>query len=66
MKSQYDFSRAERGKFFKAGAKLQLPVYLDDDVMNYLSDRAQAKGTDVSHLVNQLLKQDIAMIEAIK
>ena len=66
MKSEYDFTNAERGKFHRKNAVHELPVYLDADVLDYLSARAKAKGTDVSRLVNDLLKRDIALIEAAK
>lgn len=32
MKKEYDFSRGERGKFFRPGAELNIPVYLEPDV----------------------------------
>jgi hypothetical protein len=66
MKSQYDFSNAERGKFFRPGAALQLPVYLETEVRDYLTVRAKAKGIEVGALVNELLKRDIALIETAK
>lgn len=66
MKSEYDFTNAERGKFHRKNAVHELPVYLDADVLDYLSARAKAKGTDVGRLVNDLLKRDIALIEAAK
>jgi len=28
MKKEYDFSKAERGRFYRPNAKLNLPVYL--------------------------------------
>ena len=37
MKDEYDFSKGERGKFYRANARLNLPVYLDADVLDYLS-----------------------------
>ena len=40
MKSKYDFSKGERGKFFKANADLRLPIYLDADIQRYLTERA--------------------------
>jgi hypothetical protein len=64
MKSEYDFSNAERGKFFRKGAALELPVYLEAGVRDYLT--ARAKGVPVSDLVNDLLKRDIELIEAAK
>ena len=66
MKSEYDFSKAERGKFFRKGASLELPVYLEAGVRDYLTERAKAKGVDVGDLVNDLLKRDIELIEAAK
>lgn len=44
MKKGYDLSKGERGKFFRKGAKLHLPVYLDDEMQSYLQQRAQAKN----------------------
>ena len=32
MKKEYDFSKGERGKFYKPGVQLNLPVYLEPDV----------------------------------
>jgi hypothetical protein len=66
MKSEYDFSKAERGKFFRKSSSLELPVYLEAGVRDYLTERAKAKGVDVSELVNDLLKRDIELIEAAK
>lgn len=66
MKDEYDFSKAERGKFYRPGAKLQLPVYLDDEVRTYLQERAKSKGIEVSRLVNDMLKREIDLIEAVK
>jgi hypothetical protein len=66
MKDEYDFSKAERGKFFRPEALLKIPVYLEPDVRRYLSERAKAKGIEVNDLVNDLLKRDIALIEATR
>ena len=32
MKTEYDFNKGERGKFFRPDAELRLPIYLDSDV----------------------------------
>jgi hypothetical protein len=66
MKSEYDFSGAERGKFFRKDAVLELPVYLEAGVRDYLTARAKAKGLEVNELVNELLKRDIDLIETAK
>lgn len=66
MKEEYDFSGAERGKFYRPGACLNLPIYLDQDVWSYLNARAAAKGIELGQLVNALLKHDIELIEAVE
>ncbi len=64
MKDEYDFSKAERGRFSSPDAVLMPPVHLDPEVMAFLTARAEARGVSVSELVNALLKKDIELIEA--
>lgn len=64
MPAEIDFSKGVRGKFFKAGARLDLPVYLEAGVQDYLAARAKARGIEVAQLVNELLRKDIELIEA--
>ncbi|MDM3871167.1 hypothetical protein QSV34_07325 [Porticoccus sp. W117] len=66
MSREYDFSNGERGKFYNPEAVMNLPVYLDSDVLNYFKAKAKAKGVDLSVMVNDLLKKDIALIEGVK
>ena len=66
MQAEYDFSQGERGRFYRENAELQLPVFLEDSVRDYLQARAKEKGIGLNDLVNALLKQDIALIEAAK
>lgn len=62
MRKEYDFSKGQRGKFFHEDAELHLPVYLDADVQKALAIIADAKGLDLSEVVNNLLKKDIELI----
>ena len=64
MKDDYDFSKAERGRFYRPDAILAPPVHLDPDVLEFLAARAAARGVSLSELVNALLKKDIELIEA--
>jgi len=64
MKDEYDFSKAERGKFFRPGARLVPPVHLDPEILAFLALRANAQGISLDELVNRLLKKDIERIEA--
>jgi hypothetical protein len=66
MKEHYDFSKGERGKFYRPDAVFRLPVYLDEQVERYLAAKADAKGVELSDLVNDLLKREIDIIEAVK
>ena len=65
MKQEYDFSKGVRGKFFHQNTKLNLPVYLDDEVQSYLQERAKLKGVEVAQLVNDMLRQDIKLIKVV-
>lgn len=66
MKPEYDFSKGERGKFFRRGAELRLPIYLEADIQTYLTEHAARKGMPLSEMVNDLLKQEIQIIESVK
>ena len=46
MKTHYDFSKGERGKFHRPDAVFRLPVYLDEKVQSYLVAKAEAKGVE--------------------
>jgi hypothetical protein len=65
MKKEYDFSKAERGKFYRSGARLNVPVYLDPDVQARLTKVAPKRREDVGSLVNRLLKREIETAETL-
>jgi len=66
MKEKYDFSKGERGKFFRSDMKLNLPVYLDDDVLEFVEKITKRKNIDIQTVVNQLLKSDIKIAEVMQ
>ena len=52
-----DFSKAVRGKFYRKGAELRLPIYLDPKLQRKIAaPRSERVRKDVSDVVNQLLK----------
>ena len=65
MKREYDFSKGVRGKFYRKGAELRLPIYLDAQLQRKLERLAQKKGKDVVELVNQLLKKDVDFLDEL-
>ena len=66
MKQEYDFSRAERAKFYHPDAEFSLPVYLDPDVNDFVNKLADEKDIDVQKLVNEWLRADIRLIESVR
>jgi hypothetical protein len=65
MKKEYDFSKAERGRFYRPGAKLNLPVYLEPQIEARLATAARKRGEDLGALVNRLLKREIEVAEVL-
>jgi hypothetical protein len=66
MKDEYDFSKAERGKFYRRDMQLIPPIQLDPEVLSYLAERAAERGTSLNALINELLRKDIEVIEAAR
>jgi hypothetical protein len=66
MRKEYDFSKGERGKFFNNDVKLNLPVYLDDEILSFVQGIAKKRKTDVSSIVNQILRSDMHLAEVFK
>ena len=65
MKREYDFSKGERGKFYRKGAELRLPIYLDEKLQGRLERIAKKKGKDIGEMVNKLVKKEIEFIEEL-
>lgn len=66
MQDDYDFSKAERDKFYHPEAHHNMPLYLEEDVLRYFTAKAESKGVDLNTLINDLLKKDIDLIEGVK
>jgi hypothetical protein len=66
MPEEIDFAGGVRGKFHQASMSLNLPVYLEAGVQAYLAEIAAKKGMPLSDLANDLLKKEIAILEAVK
>jgi hypothetical protein len=64
MKDEYDFSNAERGKFYRPNLRLIPPLRLEPEVLDFLATRAQERGVTLNQLLNQLLKKDMELIRA--
>jgi hypothetical protein len=59
MKDEYDFSNAEQGKFYVPAEEIQISIYLDRNVAQYLSQKCSGSTDGLQTLVNDLLRTDI-------
>ena len=66
MKKEYNFSTAERGKFSSKSAKLNMPVYLDRENLSFIGRLARQRKTDMSSVVNELIKVDMRLAQVLK
>lgn len=66
MKEEYDFSGGARGKFYRANAHLNLSVYLDDDIAEFVQKYARQKKVDVQTVVNEILRSNKEMLQALQ
>ena len=65
MKRAYNFSKGIRGKFYRKGAELRLPIYLDAKLQQKLEGLARKKAKDIGAMVNQLLRRDVDCLEEL-
>ncbi len=66
MKKEYDFSKGVRGKFHRRSARLNLPVYLDEDVAELVSRFAERKKLDTQTAVNRILRSNKEIMRVLE
>ena len=66
MKKEYDFSKAEQGKFYRPIKKLEIPVYLDKELKEFFTKKALKKNIDLDKVVNTILRKEMEMLKAIE
>ena len=61
MREEYDFTDAEQGKFYRPIEELDIPIYLDKEIKDFLMKhiRKSEESVSLSELVNLLVKKDI-------
>jgi hypothetical protein len=67
MRDEYDFTNAQQGKFYRPIEELEIPIYLDKEILAFLLKNIQKRGKDYSlnSIVNALIKQDIEISKKI-
>ncbi|MGB8644680.1 MAG: hypothetical protein WCF84_05550 [Anaerolineae bacterium] len=66
MKKEYDFSKGVRGKFYHKEVKLKLPIYLDDDIAEFIEKYARKKKVDPQTVVNDILRTSKETIQSLR
>jgi hypothetical protein len=66
MKDEYDFSNAEQGKFYVPIEEIQMPIYLDQDVMQFLNKKCDFNPERLQNLINKLLRKDIEIAQEVE
>lgn len=66
MEKEYDFSRAQRGRFYRKGATLRIPIYLGAKLQNQVQDLANRTGRDVGDVVECIVEKEVRLIEELK
>jgi len=65
MKEEYNFSKAERGKFYRPNVTLNIPIYLEPENLVFVEKLAKKKRADMSKIVNDLIRSDIQMARVL-
>jgi hypothetical protein len=59
MKRHYDFSKAEKGKFYRPIEELEIPVYLEKKVKAFFMDVAERKKVSINKIINMILTNEM-------
>ena len=66
MKTEYDFSKGTRGKFYHPNASFSFPVYLEPDVNDFMSKLAEEQDVDIQKIVNEWLRANIKLLQSVQ
>ena len=59
MKKEYDFSKAEQGKFYCKPECMKIPGYLESSLESFYSERARKRKIDIGTLINTVLRKEM-------
>jgi Arc/MetJ family transcription regulator len=60
MRSDYDFSGGRRGVAVPSPGKTRITIMLDDDVLAFFRNAAEAQGVGYQTMVNAALRHSVA------
>jgi len=65
MRKEYDFSKAQQGKFYRPIEELEIPIYLDKKVKDFFSKKALDKNIELDKVINVILRKEMEMLKQI-
>ena len=65
MEKEYDFSNAEQGKFYRPLDELEIPLYLDEKVRAFFSNKALEKGVEPEQIMNAVLLKEMELRDLV-
>ncbi|MCF6157072.1 MAG: hypothetical protein E3K32_00555 [wastewater metagenome] len=65
MRKEYDFSKAEQGKFYRPIEELEIPIYLDKKVKEFYSKKALDKNIELDRVINTILYKEMEILKEI-
>jgi len=65
MKQEYDFSKGERGTFYSPEAESSFPIYLDSDIVEFITETSTKDNVDISKIANTWLRLFINQIKPL-
>ena len=65
MKKEYDFSKGERGKFFREDMVINYPIYLDPENLKFIQELADKSKVEMNKILNDLVKSNIRLAKIL-
>jgi hypothetical protein len=63
MDKEYDFSKGKRGPVIDPTGKTRITIMLDDDVLAFFRNRAEAQGTGYQTMINATLRDTMKNVD---
>lgn len=57
MRKEYDFSDGQRGPVLESAGKTRITIMLDQDVLAFFREQAEAQGSGYQTLINAALRK---------
>ena len=65
MNQEYNFSKGEPGTYHSPGAESSVPIYLDSDIVEFITKISTKNNVDISKIVNAWLRLFINRLKSV-